>query len=176
MLNLLEVQKDGSGKYKLAVDYLNSKIKCWTKYTDQYSFCLKESRHTVYKICSFLVSLYYIVFANILMKLRGNCTPNPKSACFALYLKIVKTFFAKWCMHRKANCPGNLNGIGLLVGQAFFMVWIKTVKILFWSVTQEQLGLLRFLSSLDSLLYKMHTFSKRCWQFWDRAQNMFIFG
>ena len=38
-------------------------------HTDQYSFCLKEIGHTVFKICLFLVSLFYIVFANILMKL-----------------------------------------------------------------------------------------------------------
>ena len=35
----------------------------------QYSFCVTEIGHTVFKICLFLVSLYYIVFANILMKL-----------------------------------------------------------------------------------------------------------
>ena len=37
--------------------------------TDHYSFCLKEIGHMVFKICLFLVSLYYIVFANILMRL-----------------------------------------------------------------------------------------------------------
>ena len=42
---------------------------CQTEYTDQYSFCLKEIGHTVFKICLYLVSLFYIVFANILMKL-----------------------------------------------------------------------------------------------------------
>ena len=25
--------------------------------------------------------------------LRGNCTPNQKLACFALYLKIINTFW-----------------------------------------------------------------------------------
>ena len=33
------------------------------------------------------------------------------------------------------------NGIEILVDQAVFKLWIKTVKILFWSITQELLGL-----------------------------------
>ena len=37
------------------------------KYTDQYSFCLKAIRQTNFKIWSFFISLYYIVFANILI-------------------------------------------------------------------------------------------------------------
>ena len=49
------------------------------------------------------------------------------------------------------------NGIEILVGQAVFKLWIKTVKILFWSLTHEPLGLvitilMLFLSSLDNLL------------------------
>ena len=38
------------------------------------------------------------------------------------------------------------NGIGLdiLVGQAVFKLWIKTIKILFWSITQEPLNLIKF--------------------------------
>ena len=35
------------------------------------------------------------------------------------------------------------NGIKILVGPAVFKLWFKTVKIMFWSVTQEQLGLLK---------------------------------
>ena len=35
-------------------------------------------------------------------------------------------------------------GIEILIGQAVFKLWIKTVKILFWSITQELLGLLKF--------------------------------
>ena len=35
-------------------------------------------------------------------------------------------------------------GIEILVSQAILKLWIKTVKILFWSVTQELLGLLKF--------------------------------
>ena len=36
------------------------------------------------------------------------------------------------------------NRIEILVGQVVFKLWIKTVKILFWSMTQEPLGLLKF--------------------------------
>ena len=36
------------------------------------------------------------------------------------------------------------NGIEILVGQADFKLWIKTVKMLFWSITQEPPGLLKF--------------------------------
>ena len=49
------------------------------------------------------------------------------------------------------------DGIEILVGQAVFNLWIKTVKILFRSITQEPLGLLNilmlFLSSLDNLIW-----------------------
>ena len=36
------------------------------------------------------------------------------------------------------------NDIEILVGQVDFKLWIKTVKIMFWSITQEPLGLLKF--------------------------------
>ena len=36
------------------------------------------------------------------------------------------------------------NGIGILVGQMDFKLWIKTVKMLFGSITQELLGLPKF--------------------------------
>ena len=35
-------------------------------------------------------------------------------------------------------------GIEILVGQAFFKLWIKTFKMLFESITQKPLGLLKF--------------------------------
>ena len=47
------------------------------------------------------------------MYLRGNCTPNQKMTCFALYFKTVNTFFFFLKMmytlyiHLKANCPRN---------------------------------------------------------------------
>ena len=36
------------------------------------------------------------------------------------------------------------NGTEILVGQAVLKLWIKTVKILFGSITQEPLGLPKF--------------------------------
>ena len=36
------------------------------------------------------------------------------------------------------------NGIEILVGQVILKLWIKTVKVLIGSITQEQLGLPRF--------------------------------
>ena len=36
------------------------------------------------------------------------------------------------------------NGIEILAGQAGFKFWIKIVKMLFGSITQELLGLLKF--------------------------------
>ena len=36
------------------------------------------------------------------------------------------------------------NGIEILVGQAVFQLWIKTVKMLFGSITQELLGLPKY--------------------------------
>ena len=45
-------------------------------------------------------------------------------------------------MHLIINCPRN--GAEILVGQAVFKLWIKTVKIMFSSITQEPLDLLNF--------------------------------
>ena len=36
------------------------------------------------------------------------------------------------------------NGIEILVGQAVFKLWIKTVKVMFGSITQDPLGLSKF--------------------------------
>ena len=55
------------------------------------------------------------------------------------------------------------NYIGILVGQATFKLWIKTVKILFWSISQELLGLLKFLCYLWvpwTIYCKIYHFSK----------------
>ena len=47
------------------------------------------------------------------------------------------------------------NGIKISVGQALFKLWIKTVKMMFWSITQElliaYLNSNAILSSLDNL-------------------------
>ena len=47
------------------------------------------------------------------------------------------------------------NSIETYVGQMVLKLWIKTYKILFWSITQEPLGLLNFnavFEFLDNLL------------------------
>ena len=51
------------------------------------------------------------------------------------------------------------NGIEILVGQVVFKLWIKTVKILFGSITQEPHGLPKFWCYLWvpwTIYYKMH--------------------
>ena len=65
---------------------------------------------------------------------RGYCTLNQKLACFSLYLKILNPFLQKELK----------NGIGILVGPVILKLQIKTVKILFWLIIQEPLGLLKF--------------------------------
>ena len=120
--------------------------------------------------------------------LRGYCTLNLKLACFVCSLKITNTFFnnnKKYaCMHFKVNCLRNSkNGIEILVGQAVFKLWIKTVEIIFWSITlrtQELPGLLKclfFPLFLGQFAIRcIYYFSKRRWSFWDRAQNILFFG
>ena len=76
---------------------------------------------------------------------RGYCTPNQKLVCFGLYLKIINTllknnvhaFYSKLSKELK-------NGTDILVGQAVLKLWIKKVKMLFGSITQEPLGLPKF--------------------------------
>ena len=57
------------------------------------------------------------------------------------YLKIVNPFFKNnLCILNISKLYKELkNGIEILVGQAAFKLWIKTVKMLFWSLTQESL-------------------------------------
>ena len=46
-------------------------------------------------------------------------------------------------MHLKPIVQETQNGIEILVDQVVFKLWIKTVKTLFWTITQEPLGLLK---------------------------------
>ena len=91
----------------------------------------------------------YFLFSYFLalVLLRGNCTPNQKLACFVLFLKIINTFlqiiYIIYTSYSKLFKELK-NGIDSLVGQAVFKLRIKTVKILFWSITQEPLNLLEF--------------------------------
>ena len=58
--------------------------------------------------------------------LRGYCTSYSKLACFVLYLKIVNTFLKNnICIFCTSKLYKELkNGIGILVGQAVFKLWI----------------------------------------------------
>ena len=62
-----------------------------------------------------------------------------------LYLKIINTFFEKlnYASLRKLSKELKID-FEILAGQAVFKLWIKTVKILFWSIIQEPLALLKF--------------------------------
>ena len=97
--------------------------------------------------------------------LRGNCTPYQKLACFVLFLKL-STSFCKIIYASYSKLSKELkNGIEILVGPAVIKLWIKKVKILFWSITQEPLGLLKFQCYFWvplTIYYKMHiSFSKK---------------
>ena len=51
------------------------------------------------------------------------------------------------------------DGIGILVGQAVFKLWIKRVKMLFCSITQELLGQLKLYCYFGvpwTIYYNMH--------------------
>ena len=107
--------------------------------------------------------------------LRGYCTPNLKPTCFVCYLKIIN-------LSLRNNASKELkNGIEILVQQVIFKLWIETVKIIFWSITQEPLGLLKilmtFLSFLDNLQKGAYIiFHKGGDNFEKKAQNMLVFG
>ena len=71
------------------------------------------------------------------------------------YLKIISIFSQNNARTLKKIVQEIKNGIEILVGQVVFKLWFKTVKIMFWSITQEQIGLLKFnaiFESLDNLL------------------------
>ena len=67
-----------------------------------------------------------------------------KLANFVCNLKIINTFLRNDICFLKQIVQGTKNGIEIMIGQMIFKLWIKTVKILFWSITQEPLGLLEF--------------------------------
>ena len=70
-------------------------------------------------------------------QLKGvKYTLNLKLACFVCYLK-VSTLCGKimYICILKQIVQGTQNDMEILVGQAVFKLWIKTVKILFCSIT-----------------------------------------
>ena len=54
-----------------------------------------------------------------------------------LYLKIINTFLKNNLCIVKQISKELKNSIDILVDQVVFKLWIKTVKILFWPITQE---------------------------------------
>ena len=74
----------------------------------------------------------------------GYSTSNQKLACFVFYLKIINTFWKKKKIYAsKSKLSKELkNGTEILESQVVFRLWIQTVKILFWSITQEPFRLL----------------------------------
>ena len=83
--------------------------------------------------------------------------PIRKTTHFVLLLKIINLFFGKIINASYSKKYKKLkNGIEILVEHAVFKLWIKTVKMLFGSITQEPIGLSKFwcyfLNSLDNLL------------------------
>ena len=97
--------------------------------------------------------------------------------CFVLYLKIIKTFLKIICGPDSKFSKELKNAIEILVGEVLFKLWIKTVKIMFWSRTTWPTSILCFFWVLWTVCFQMHTFayfSQRCWQFLDRAQHFWI--
>ena len=92
--------------------------------------------------------------------LRGYCTSYPKLPCLCSISKLSTPWKIVYAPYSKL--PKELkNGIEFLLGQVvFFRFRIKTFKMLFGSVTQELLGLLKvwcyFWVPL-TIYYKMHT-------------------
>ena len=63
-----------------------------------------------------------------------------QSFLLAWYIAVLVYIFANkdWLNNLSKELK---NGIEILVGKAFFKVWIKTVKMFFGAITQEPLGL-----------------------------------
>ena len=60
------------------------------------------------------------------------------------FLTLSTPFFEEWLKYPEANCLKIKNCIKISVGQAVLELLIRTCKIMFWSITQEPLGLLKF--------------------------------
>ena len=98
--------------------------------------------------------------------LRGYCTSNQKLECFVLYLKIINTFWKMIYASYSKFSKELKTGIKILVDQAVFKLWIKTVKMMCGSITREPLGLPKFWCYFWvpwTIYYEMHIyyFSKK---------------
>ena len=126
---------------------------CGIKFNHSYvSFCSGEYPHVwldehiaSYQISQFIpASLGWGTCNKIQIKaLRGNCTPNQKLACFVCYLKIINTFLKNDICIWKQIVKGSQKWPWNFSWPSGFKLWIKTVKIMFLSITQEPLGLLK---------------------------------
>ena len=75
------------------------------------------------------------------------------------YLKIINTMLKNDYVSYSKLSKELKNDIDILVGQAIFQLWIKTVKMLFGSITQKLLGLPKFWCYLWvpwTIYYKMY--------------------
>ena len=86
-----------------------------------------------------------------------NCTPNQNWACFMCYLKIINKFLKNYITILSNFFEKLKNGIKISEGHTVLVLLIKTCKIVFWSTTQEPLGLLNaILRFSDNLLQKSY--------------------
>ena len=77
---------------------------------------------------------------------RGYCTLYPQISMFCALSQNYQHFFGGKILYASYSILSKelKNGIEILVGQVFFKLWIKTVKMMFGSITQEPLGLPKF--------------------------------
>ena len=137
-----------------------SKIGCFMIPTDRYCHSGPGNGDN-----SILTKLSVMPFchgaAACMLTLKGELHPWSK---ISMYLKIVTLMYASY-----SNSSKKLkNIITILVDPDVFMLWFRIVKILFWSITQVPLDLLKFqcYSFLGQFTIRcIHYFSKRCWPF-----------
>ena len=70
--------------------------------------------------------LITVGISELIILLRGNCTPNQKLTCFVLYLKIINTFLKTNESYSKLSRKLK-NSIEIQVGQAVLELLIKTI-------------------------------------------------
>ena len=76
------------------------------------------------------------------MKFKGVLHLLPKISMFCALSQNCQHFF-EYASYSKLYKELK-NGIEILEGQAVLKLWIKTVKVMFGSITQEPLGLSKF--------------------------------
>ena len=110
----------------------------------------------------------------------GNCTPDQNWACFVYYLKMFNTYLKNYMSTLKLY-EKFANDIKISVGQIVALL-IKTIFWIFWSITQELLGLLKlqcyFWVSQTILLQEITLFFRKGILIlrWCTKQAQFWFG